>query len=73
MKVLAFGQIAEITGKEFNLDASDVENLRTGLIRSFPELSDKKFAIAVNKKVISENIKLTESDEIALMPPYSGG
>ena len=53
--------------------AGDVESLRKKLIAEFPELDGKKFAIAVNKKIVSDNINLAPTDEIALMPPYSGG
>ena len=73
MKIIAFGQIAEITGKTFPLDAPDTDTLRHDLETSFPEFAGKKYAIAVNKKIISQNTKLHPTDEIALMPPYSGG
>jgi molybdopterin synthase sulfur carrier subunit len=73
IKVISFGQIAEITGKEFMVEATDLDSLRLYLIQKFPELSDRKFAFAVNKKLVQENIILNQNDVVALMPPYSGG
>lgn len=73
VKVIAFGKIAEITGKEFTVTASDTEALKEQLSVQFPPLADMKFAVAVNKKVTEENIRLGNNDTVALMPPYSGG
>jgi molybdopterin synthase sulfur carrier subunit len=73
IKVISFGQIAEITGKEFVMEAADLESLKLYLIQKFPELSDRKLAFAVNKKLVQENIILNQNDVVALMPPYSGG
>ena len=73
IKVISFGQIAEITGKEFMVEAVDLDSLKLYLIQKFPELSDRKFAFAVNKKLVQENVVLKQNDVVALMPPYSGG
>lgn len=73
IKIIAFGQIAEITGKEFMFEVSDLESLKQNLLQKFPELSDKKMAFAVNRKLMENNITLNENDVVALMPPYSGG
>lgn len=73
IKVIAFGQIAEITGKEIALEASDINSLKIILAKKFPALSDRKYAIAVNKKLVQGNFDLSQNDTVALMPPYSGG
>ncbi len=73
IKVIAFGQIAEITGKELMLQTTDLDSLKLNLIKKFPELSGKKIAFAVNKKLVQNNMILNENDVVALMPPYSGG
>ncbi|KQT26135.1 hypothetical protein ASG22_05555 [Chryseobacterium sp. Leaf405] len=73
IKIIAFGQIAEITGKELMLEAGDIDSLKLHLIQKFPELSDKKLAFAVNKKLTQNNVTLNQNDVVALMPPYSGG
>jgi len=73
IKIIAFGQIAEITGKEFSVDANDVNTLKSALNDKFPALVEKKYAIAVNKILVTDNVTLTDNDTVALMPPYSGG
>lgn len=71
--VLSFGMLAEITGHEFSIQAEDTESLRSNLVERFPDLSGKKFAIALNKQITNEAMRFTAGDEIVLMPPYSGG
>jgi len=73
IKVIAFGQIAEITGKEILIDAVDTNSLRLELNAQFPQLEGKKYGIAVNKKLVTNDVTLYEGDIVALMPPYSGG
>lgn len=73
VKIIAFGQIAEITGKKFETSSPDTETLKSWLLQNFPALENKKFVIAVNKRLITDTINLKDNDEVALMPPYSGG
>ncbi|KGO85530.1 hypothetical protein Q765_16035 [Flavobacterium rivuli WB 3.3-2 = DSM 21788] len=73
IKIIAFGQIAEITGKELTVEASDITILKAALQVEFPALAEKKYAIAVNKKLVADNVALSDNDTVALMPPYSGG
>jgi molybdopterin converting factor small subunit len=73
--LLAFGQIAEITGKS-NWEISEVKDTNSlikELENEFPALFKMKYSIAVNKKVIQENTAITDKDTIALLPPFSGG
>lgn len=73
--LLAFGQIAEITGKSaWNMvGIKDTNILTKNLEEQFPALVKMKYSIAVNKKVIQENTTINENDTIALLPPFSGG
>jgi len=73
IKIIAFGQIAEITGKEFAIEANNILALKAALLEEFPALAEKKYAVAVNKKLVADNVTLLENDTVALMPPYSGG
>ncbi len=73
IKIIAFGRIAEITGKELMLTASDTDTLKQQLAGKFPQLSGMKYAVAVNKKMTEGNTELKTNDTVALMPPYSGG
>lgn len=73
--LLAFGQIAEITGKSsWKMDGiKDSNELIKNLEEKFPPLVKMKYSIAVNKKVIQENTTINENDTVALLPPFSGG
>ncbi|WP_396170452.1 MoaD/ThiS family protein [Flavobacterium sp.] len=75
INLLAFGQIAEITGKSAwkMTGIKDTNELIKNLEEQFPTLVKVKYSIAVNKKVIQENTTIHENDTIALLPPFSGG
>ena len=73
INIIAFGQIAEITGRELKMDAEDLKALNHLLTETFPLLKEKKYAIAINKRLTSGNVALRDNDVVALMPPYSGG
>lgn len=80
MKVtlLAFGIAKDITGQRF-LDWELPENatvgsLRAELVERFPRLSNlASVRLAVNSEYAAEELQLRENDEIALIPPVSGG
>jgi molybdopterin converting factor subunit 1 len=78
VKVLLFGQAAESAGvRAIDLEFSGEANT-DGLIKKlgekFPELvASIPFSIAVNRKYIKNNLPLSSQDEIALIPPVSGG
>lgn len=74
VNVLAFGKIAEILEQlPLQMEATTLDNLMLKLTDQFPALAEHKFSIAVNKKLIHENINLAAGDEVALLPPFSGG
>ena len=75
MNIKVFGQLTDIFGGEHIEieNAKDVSQLKKELTQSFPALSGKTFVIAINKKIIHENLPLTDTSEIALLPPFSGG
>ncbi|PJB11768.1 MAG: molybdopterin synthase sulfur carrier subunit [Flavobacteriales bacterium CG_4_9_14_3_um_filter_40_17] len=75
ISILFFGQLAEIIGKP-SLSLSNVSNtddLKAHLQQQFPALEEMTFSIAVNKNIIQQNTHLNAGDEVALLPPFSGG
>lgn len=55
-------------------DNANVGNLMDLLKDSYPKLSGlKSFLIAVNNEYAKEEVKLGPNDEIAVIPPVSGG
>ena len=74
-----FASIREITGMQnIGLQLADdttVSGLRKELIRKYPKLmcTDKKCAVAVNQEYVADDQILSNGDEVALIPPVSGG
>jgi sulfur-carrier protein len=76
-KVKAFGITKEILGgKELvvEVDGQTVAALRDTLTKKYPDLIGlRSLLIAVNNAYAEETSSLQETDEIALIPPVSGG
>jgi molybdopterin converting factor small subunit len=75
MNIKVFGQLTDVVHGENILieNAADITELKSKLMDSYPALSEKTFVIAVNQKIIHENLPLSQNSEIALLPPFSGG
>ena len=75
INVIFFGQLTDITGTAAVTveDINDTSSLLEHLNKTYPALANSKYIIAVDKKVIAENTKLTDHSTVALMPPFSGG
>jgi molybdopterin converting factor small subunit len=58
-----------------NSNSISLEELTKCLKELYPyfSMSEINFVFAVNKVICNENVKVTSSDEIALIPPISGG
>jgi molybdopterin converting factor small subunit len=75
IKVIAFGQIAEIAGKT-NWELKEIKNteqLAGILVKEFPVLKNLPFRFAVNLKLVHVSTEFQEDDVVALLPPFSGG
>ncbi|HVM87979.1 MAG TPA: MoaD/ThiS family protein [Puia sp.] len=75
VEIILFGQLKDIIGKSI-INVNDVDNLadlQKILQQSYPALLNTKFVVAVDRKIVSGNIKLSNKNEIALLPPFSGG
>ncbi len=75
VRILFFGKLKEITGKR-EIKANNyrtLNELKKFLFQKYPDLKKETFFIAVNQKIIDKNVRLKDNDEIALLPPISGG
>lgn len=73
--VLTFGVVTEIVGKR-NFVMSGVattEDLQQKLEAEFTGLKNIKYALAVNKQMITSPAQLQNGATVALLPPFSGG
>ncbi len=76
-----FASLKQMAGKEedqFNLDeGTTLEQLSARIGQSVPQLGDmvreKKVLISLNYDVVPLDTVVKDGDEIALLPPFSGG
>jgi len=78
IKILAFGIVKEIfksSAIEINLNgAPTVSNLKAELEKNYPRLSQlASYMIAVNDEYATADLIIESKDEIAIIPPVSGG
>lgn len=72
--IITFGQLTELSSAKITLEnIADTDTLQQRLVEQYPALLNVKFAIAVDKRVISSNTLINETSAIALLPPFSGG
>ena len=77
-EVLFFGVAREIAGGSKTLVKLDsgrkVEDLMSSLKRSYPDFEKlTSFVIAVNNEYADSEREIQDGDEIAVIPPVSGG
>ena len=76
-RIRAFGVAREILGgKEtvVEMEGQTVASLRKQLLEKYPELSGlRSLLVAVNNTYADDVQLLSETDEIAIIPPVSGG
>lgn len=74
INVIIFGQLCDLLGEKLVLNnIADTNSLLAVLHEKYPELVNSKYRMAVDKKLITENILLTNNSTVALLPPFSGG
>jgi molybdopterin converting factor subunit 1 len=79
LKIRLFAILRDVVGeKEISISVPSgikVRYLNNEILKKYPQLSSfsNKFVISVNFKVTSGDTIITSSDEIALLPPVSGG
>ena len=74
MRILFFGRLGDRPpAGPVPPDIGDTDALRAWLSEDRPELLDASIRIAVNDDMILGNRALDEGDEIAFLPPMSGG
>jgi molybdopterin synthase sulfur carrier subunit len=78
LQIALFGITKEIVGQpevRYSLPpATKVSDLTDRLKADYPRLQDlRSFFVAVNSEYAEEEYELQENDEVALIPPVSGG
>ncbi|MCL6217482.1 molybdopterin converting factor subunit 1 [Zunongwangia pacifica] len=77
MKILLFGIAKDIVGNQ-SLDeafqAKNVAELKQELIQKYPEFTKlSSLAVAVDEEYANDDTPISAQNEIAIIPPVSGG
>ncbi len=83
LRILFFGSLAEQAGSDTLLlawqdDWHTVQDVMTALRQSHPHVAAllagrRGLLIAVNQQVVRSDARIIESDELAFLPPVTGG
>jgi molybdopterin synthase sulfur carrier subunit len=74
-EILVFGQLQDITGTDtLRLEGvTDTASLRERLFLLHPGLKEARFAIAVDRGIVTGDVAIGNGSSVALLPPFSGG
>jgi molybdopterin synthase sulfur carrier subunit len=75
VEIRFFGQLTDLVKTEKVLieGVSDTDMVRKKIVEMYPILANATFKMALNNKLIIENVEVAENSVIAFMPPFSGG
>jgi molybdopterin synthase sulfur carrier subunit len=77
VSILAFGIAKEILGTNqlvVDFEGSTSQDLKNILESQFPRLQQlSSYLIAVNNEYVSDVTEISSNDEIAIIPPVTGG
>lgn len=74
MRILLFGMIAERAGTDrLDVEAATLGELKHTLAQRIEGLDKLRYAIAVDRRIVKDDMPLTGKEEIALLPPFAGG
>ena len=77
INILPFGALTDIlpaVGLAFSNDTiSSVAQLHEYLAQHYPAIARLNFRYAVNQELVDDRHPIQEGDEVALLPPFSGG
>jgi molybdopterin converting factor small subunit len=79
VKVLYFAQAREVTGKAAEYFFLDLPTSAGGLLgrvmESHPDLIPLKstLRISVNRVLVEEGVRISDGDEVGILPPVAGG
>jgi len=73
--VLFFGRLKEITGRRKMMvrDIKTLSQLKNLIFERYPELRKEHIIVSLNREIATEDKEINEGDEIAFIPPMTGG
>jgi molybdopterin converting factor small subunit len=74
VKIQLYGKLKQVTGvSELILDAEDTDGLLKEFAARFPLIENLPCLIALDRTIVQTNTPIKAGQELALLPPYSGG
>ncbi|MFK8044481.1 MAG: MoaD/ThiS family protein [Crocinitomicaceae bacterium] len=76
MEIKYFGKIAEVIGhmsEQIVLDNLTVSELKKELFEKYVFLKTETIQVAVNLNIVEDDFVINQNDEVAILPPFSGG
>ncbi len=75
IKLLFFGVLTDVVGQNsIELEEiSDLQSVKQYVLSNFPKVMDYSHIISVNRAIVSDNMDLNNGDEVAFLPPFTGG
>ncbi|MBT3242700.1 MAG: MoaD/ThiS family protein [Bacteroidetes bacterium] len=75
INIIYFGVLSEICAKsteelDFTGTLDELQNL---LIQKYPDLASQHFQYSLNQEISSLSDSVKPGDEVALLPPFTGG
>jgi molybdopterin converting factor small subunit len=74
VKIQLYGQLKQVAGlSQLTSDAADTDGLMEEMLERFPSLENLNYLIAVDRNIVQTNTTIKAGQELALLPPFSGG
>ena len=76
MTIKYFGKVAELTNRSqesWDCEGMTISEFENRLKEAYPELANDTIQIAVNLTIAKPDFLIKNTDEIAILPPFSGG
>lgn len=75
IKLLFFGVLTDAAKtNEVKVEGlKSLDEVKNYVFQNYPEVMNFSHIIAVNRDITKENISLSDGDEVAFLPPFTGG
>ena len=75
IKVLFFGALSEVAGQQEEVFAvsGKLDELLNLVKKKYPDIAGMNFSAAINQEINGAKNTLSDGDEVALLPPFTGG
>ena len=74
VNIIVFGQLRDMLGDQFELDdVQDIDEVKSRLHEIYPEMIENNYLVAIDKKLVTGNLRLNDNSTVAILSAFSGG